>query len=268
MSEREDILIGFQVIEKTNMGNDSTDNAAWYMQNKRPHSDDALVMWSDEETPTSRPAEPEDIKQLTEVTSKIIDLEVETRLEKFLERYNNPSAVARGLQHFNTRRQDVTRDTSEVKLHKTSVRNVNALIHDHKGLRANGELLSLYKETVELHVLGSVHLPREQHIITVYQDVLNAVSLELQGLCSYNGELRYPEFTERKELALSRLSLTDAIYKDLPSTAETRGFRVAQLAAQGAIIEASTIQDLTTIGLDLVTKVPQLPLLRRWWNFN
>ena len=268
MSTREDILIGFQVIEKTNTGNDSTDNAAWYMQNKRPHSDDALVLWSDEETPTSRPAELEDIKQLTEVTSKIIELEVETRLEKFLERYNNPSAVNRGLQHFSTRRQDVTRDVKEVKLHKTSVQNVNALIHDHKGLRANGELLSLYKEAVELHVLAKEHLPREQHIITVYQDVLNAISIELQGLCSYNGDPRYPGFDERKELALARLQVTDMIHKDLPDTSETRGFRAAQLATQDAITEAKTIYDLEAIGKDLNTSVPQLPLLRRWWNFN
>lgn len=163
MGQREDILIGFQVIEKTNLGNGATDNGAWYMQNKRPHTDEPLVMWSDDDKPVSRPAEPTDIKQLTETLNKIIELEVETRLEKFLENYNDNSTVNRGLQHFNTRRQDVNRDTGEVKTHKANVRNVNALIHDYAGLRANGELLSLYKETVELHVLAAKHLPRTAH---------------------------------------------------------------------------------------------------------
>lgn len=268
MGQREDILIGFQVIEKTNLGNGATDNGAWYMQNKRPHTDEPLVMWSDDDKPVSRPAEPTDIKQLTETLNKIIELEVETRLEKFLENYNDNSTVNRGLQHFNTRRQDVNRDTGEVKTHKANVRNVNALIHDYAGLRANGELLSLYKETVELHVLAAKHLPPEQHIITVYQDVLNAISLELQGLCSYNGNFRYPDFEERKELTLSRLRVTDQVYPNLPDTAETRGFRAAQLATQGAITEAKTTQDLEAIGISLASNVPQLPLLRRWWNFN
>jgi hypothetical protein len=245
-----------------------TDNAAWYMQDRHPHTDDRLVMGLDEDTPKARDATVGDIKGLTNTTSSIIELEVETRMEQFLARYNNPSALTRGLQEFNILKKDIDRDLGEIKLHKESVKNVNALIDDFQGLKTNGELLSLYKEDVALHVTARIHLPVEEHIITVYQDVLNAITIELQGFNSHSGDLLGLSFDERIAGLNSRLRVATAIQRELPDTAEVRGFITHQEYVAKELLDAVNRYDLEAIGIQLATRVPKLPLLRRWWDFN
>ena len=268
MSEREDILIGFQIIKKVNLGNTVTENAAAYMKKEMPVSGEPLVVWTNEDEPKVKETEVADIKELTTTTGKIIELEVETRLEKFLENYPDKGAVARGLQHFNIRRQDVNRDVSEVKLHKESVQNVNTLVHDFQGLKANGELLALYTEAVELHVDIKIHRSQEHVMLTAYQDVLNAIGLELQGLNSYTGAMQYWDYEDRLAIVQARLRVAKKIGRALADTPETRGFEAARRYIQNHLPDTVHIHDLDALAAYLNTQVPQLPLLRRWWNFN
>ena len=268
MGEREDILIGFQIIKKVNLGNTVTENAAAYMKNEMPVTGEPLVIWTNEDEPKVKETEVADIKELTTTTSKIIELEVETRLEKFLENYPDKAAVARGLQHFNIKRPDVDRDVSEVKLHKESVKNVNALVHDFEGLKDNGDLLSLYSEAVELHVDVEIHRSKEHMKLTAYQDVLNAIGLELQGFNSYTGAMQYWDYEDRVAVVQSRLRVAEKISRTLVNSPETRDFETTRKYIQQHLPDTKHIHDLDALAVYLNTRVPQLPLLRRWWNFN
>jgi hypothetical protein len=150
------------------------------------------------------------------------------------------------------------------------VKNVNALIHDFNGLKINGELLSLYKEDTALEIDSEVHLTEEERMLLAYQDVLNAIAIELQGQSSYTGAPDLPGFDQRLELVQARLQAADMIIADssISTNQEAKSFYKEQQNLSNSIKDAKTVRDLEAMGIALNLKVPQLPLFRRWWMFS
>ena len=62
MASNEEILIGYQVIQKINIGNIVTDNSSWYMRLKQPYSDDPLIIPATAEGEPEKPATVEYVK--------------------------------------------------------------------------------------------------------------------------------------------------------------------------------------------------------------
>ena len=193
---------------------------------------------------------------------------METRLCKFLKNFNDNQAVNRGLSYFSTKRQHVDRAVEEVLTHTPNVRVVNALVEEFDGLKANGDLLSLYKETVDLYVIPDIHLSQELKNRTAYQDLLNALSFELQGLYSGSGEPSNLSVEQIRDLAKTRLNAAQAFQARLYNSAEFRRMFKAQAKVARELSDCETRDDLKSLGEYLSSRVPQLPLLRRWWAFN
>ena len=269
---RDEILIGFQVVKAINIGNHVTHNAASYLSNEDPKSGKELLGWTEQADggrPIPRKATADDVKIYTEATAKIIDVEVKTRLKNFLDRFNDNAAVNKGLAHFAVSRRAVDRDIDEVVLHQGSARFATEVIHDLPGLKANGDLLSLYSEDVAEYVRVENSFSQESRMLVAYQDVMNAISLELKGICSYNGGEKFKRFEDRKAIILARLRAAAKIWEmsDLAAMGQdVVRFHQAQKYAQTALRDATTVSDLSALGDYVGTRVPQLPLIRRWWN--
>lgn len=256
MLEREERLLGFQIIRKINLGNDGTFSSAAQLCLESPSTLDPLDVTLEE------------VKEMVECNCKIIDLEINTMLSKFLEGFNDRLMLNRALRRFEVRRDHVERDRDEVLQHTPNVRNVNALVNTLAELRPHGELLKLYKEWVELVVNPTDHIPREEGVVTATQNLLNAMAYELKGICNYTGELRYKTVEDRKRIVNGRLAPAWDLIKKCPDTRETREFsKVINMVTEG-LIEAKTKADLNTLSDHINYNVKQLPILWRWWSYG
>lgn len=268
MAERYDKLIGFQVIQKINLGNHVTYDSASNMLGGCPFTGEEVVIpqgFYDNDEPL--PATIEYVKELNTTNCKIADLEVKTRLVEFIKHYNDDKAINRGLSYFSTKRQHVDRDSEEVLLHTESVKNVNRLINTFPEMNPHGALLSLYSESVDLYIQAR-HMEAEHHTTNVYQDLLNALALELMGLNSYTGEPTGWSFQTTLKKAMNKVRLAEMYISRVPYTKEVRGFRAAVYQVQSDLVDAKKLKDLNTIGSYLFRRVPPLPLLRRWWIYG
>lgn len=271
MATREQVLIGFQLVNKINIGNDMLAHTAEHFCKRCPHTAEPLVFAPKAqpgEISQARPATVDDIKSLAEDSCKIVDVEIDTRLKNFLLRWQDNTDIVNGLAHFSTPRGAVDRDRDEILTHTPNIRTVNALIQDEAGLRANGNLLSLYKEQVEMWVDAEQHWIQTPHFrVTEQQDLLNAAAFELRGLSSYTGEEKYKTVEECKVIALARREAASRLWGFCPDTPETRGFLAVWQYFESNIEDAKTANDLTALGEYIDTHVPQLPFVRRWWAF-
>jgi len=256
MATREETLLGFQLVEQINTGNELTHCSAAHLQGKDVLTEEPLPGDS-----------PEQRKRMCEDNCLAVDVEVTQRLVNFLSRFPDEDIVRKALAHFNTPRSALDRDGLEVMHHTVSVRNVNALLSDVKDLDDNGKLLSLYKEDVEQRANHETHIPSSHRRINVFQDLLNVIAFELRGVCSYTGEARYANLEERRKLVASRIETAENVWATCPETRETLDmFRILQ-DVKGNLPSLFLHADFDALGEYVNLHVPQLPLVRRWWNY-
>ena len=267
MASREEVLIGFQVIRKINQGNAATYNSAYYLMRELPFVGEPLLI-PDEAGENPREPTIEDVITLTSTANKIANKQIKNLLEAFLQRFNDKKAIKRGVEHFNVSYDSVLRDKEEVLFHTPNVKCVVELLDDFASLHDNGALLSLYDEAVDLYIHPEVHLSKQHQIVNMFQDILNATALELQGICSYNGNLRYPNVESRIPLVESRLRVADKMKKQLPDTQETRSMKRALHTVWESLLDVKEKDDLNNLGIWLAQAIPQLPLIRRHWNIS
>jgi len=269
MASREERLIGFQVIEKVNYGNDMVYDSSCHLKFEKPVTGEPLtVLRGNGDGLLTRPelATVSDVRDFTDNNAKVVSVEVEERLVNFVKYFNDDRVVDRGLKHFNTERQWVDRDVEEVLIHTPNVKVATTLLDDCAGFKENGNLLGLYNETVDLYVHAELHIDLYDGMLNTVQDVFNAIALELRGLCSYGGWLRYPEFQDRIQLIHSRLRVLSTLKERAPDTVESRGWFKVWRYLDRNIRDAKTVDDLSLLGEYVDRKIAQLPLLRRWWR--
>ena len=263
MATREEILLGYQLINKINRGNNCLYHAACHMQNVQPYTLEPLE-WQDEEE--TRAATVEDIKALVGLDCKAIALEVETRLKLFLDKYKDRTRLLNALAHFNTKEEDLLRDKGEVETHAPNIRAAAVLSADYSVLQDNGDLLSLYKDTVELHVKPEM-VSLEQRRVNSYQEIINAAAFELRGLSSGNGQLKYVSVKDRKICVQGRLDTAKLAWvKHMWSSAENDNMKAVVDYLDKNMRDAVTESDLVSLADYADVHVPQLPILRRYWS--
>jgi len=267
MATREEILVGYQLINKVNTGNDCLDNSACFFRGLSPRTRDSLIVQEKEGGITRKPTLNE-LKHFTECDCAVVDEEVETRLQKFLLGFHDNQTIKRGLQYFRTQRWAVDGDKEEILTHTPRIRTVNALVSDFNGLKANGDLLSTYAGKVELFVDAKIHIPREQRKVTSYQDLLNAIAIELQGMCSYSGKIKYKTAKEVKEIVEGRLRVAEKVVRSCPDTQEVRSMSAVVRYIKRNLDVTVSLSDLSSLGEYVDSKVSQLPLVRRWWLYG
>jgi hypothetical protein len=242
VSDRIKTLLGYQIVNKVNMGNSAMFNISEHFRGDH---------------------EVKKAKDLAEGSCKVVDIEVDTRLREFLGRFPDPELVVSSLKHFNVQASDVVRDKDEILTHTPNARNVVALVDDKPTLKRNGDLLSLYKERVTLHIDPET-ISQEYTAVNIYQDLLNAAAFELKGICSYRGEPYYHTVKERRDIVDVRFHTAEQI--NLPDTAEVRCMEEVARYVTDNLPTAQTLDDLAALGVYIDSHVPQLPLLRRWWQ--
>jgi len=273
MATREEILLGYQLIEKMNVGNAVTWGSSCFFRELHPDSLEELRIveipqGGEENKPVERRVRVDDVKTFTEGNCKGVDIEVEKRLAKFLAGFWDRKAVANGLGYFKVTRGDLEGDKDEVLQHTPNVRNVIGLVPDLQGMRPSGDLLSLYRERIELEVSPEIHIQKEHNGINALQNLINAMAFELRGICNYTGEEKYHTVEDRLKIVASRMSPAFSLLNRCPLNKEVRGLSRVLKYVSSACGDAKTVDDLTAIGKYIDGKVEQLPILWRWWNYG
>ena len=269
MATREEILIGYQLINKANIGNQVTWNASQYLQDLNPITGDPLKIKTTEIGSLPQVNDPTiaDNKTLILNCCAVTDIEVDKRLLLFLANYPDADAVNAGLAYFNISKLDIEYDGSEVSTHRTSLINVAALIDTKEALEDNGKLLELYKEKVLKQVNPATDLPIDQQHVTVYQDVINSIAFNLRGLESGSGTASdvLKSVDNRKQRVDGRLEVCRRLPK--PNTQEVNEMETIAKYTENNISDCITTKDCTALADYIDTHVEQLPLIRRYWQW-
>jgi hypothetical protein len=256
MATREERLIGYQLVAKANLSNGALDTA-----------DQSLRRENTAKLETFFPTPEEAIKDSAETCCKVIDVEGQ-RADEFLKRYGDVDQITVGLQMFNTERVMLDDDVAEWAIHKPNIRNVLALVDKLAELKANGDLLSLYQEKVEMRVDPRVHLPYDEGRITSFQNLLNHMAFELRGICAYRGDQRYATVDSIKAVAGGRILTAERAWPTVPQTPETLSMSSVLADTIAELPNCNNKAQLTALAQYIDDNVPQLPCLYRWWSYG
>jgi len=271
MANRIERLLGYQLCRKANQGNNFIYDASCQLRGLRPIHLTPLVVWDQgdmEQAGPGRAATISDIKGMVSTERACINVEIRQRLDGFLAGYTDTTTITNGLAAFNTPKSCIDQDRGEIKVHDTSLESVIALVDTEDGLRDNGNLLSLYQETVELHVKPEM-LPMDEQRVTTYQGLLNAMAFELRGICSYTGDAKYKTVEAIKEVIGGRLTTANLFWENyMWETVENNAMRTVQLYVENNLADCANKKDLELLGDYVDTHVEQMPVVRRWWNYG
>jgi hypothetical protein len=256
MATREEILVGYQLIRKANFGNWAVHDSSVVMQGKEPVTLEAFP--------------PEIMNKKTmnlEGACTLIRTEVGKRLGTFL-KHGDMDAGRKGLKHFRTGESEVRGDHDELVSHEPSIGMVNALLEDPKEWKPHGELLSLYKERVELDVVSDLHIPEEHARLNAYQNVLNALAYELQGTCNFTGKKKYTTREQILNIANQRITVLKRATGRCSEYEEGMRFISVANYVELNLDDAKTVDDLSALGKYIDDRIAQLPILWRWWAYG
>jgi hypothetical protein len=186
-------------------------------------------------------------------------------VSEFLTRFTDTTAINAGLAEQQATRIAVDIDVVSLGTHKASIDNVVAISPTETSFRQAGELLSLYSPEVDADPNPNIISLRDRGI-NAFQDLLNAIAIELTGVCSALGITRYTTVQDIKRIVNGRISTAKQAWSKTPKTPETQGMKTVLDYVDGEIGSTQTVNDLTALGQYVDSQVPQLPLVRRWWN--
>jgi hypothetical protein len=259
MATREEILIGHQLIKRVNLGNTRIDDSAYALCGENCFGE-----------PLTQDITHEYIEKFVMEAGHAIYHEVATNTAGFLRCYPDRDQIIAGLSHFKTSLQDVETDVHEVTFHMPNAENVVALIPKWKDFAPHGKLLQLYKERVEFVARPSYTISRSDGLINTFQDILNALAFEFQGISPSTGQGLVESSSVHRSLIEAHLLVASHVEANLPDTAETRKLRQAlrQTSVEFSRIKHQEPRTWLSLGESLNASVPQLPLVRRWWNYD
>ena len=276
MATRDEKLIGFQLVNKINVGNNVADQIGWMLQRKNPQSQALLryepppVISGGETYPPARDATTGDITQLCIASAAVVDVEVEQRLKGFLDNYADQDQITNGLAHFNIVLPDVDDDKTTVIARITTVKAVVSESMRFSQLALVGESVLARIKKIFLQVNPEVHLDHQDKMIIAFQDLFNAISYELQGLSSGTGNKRFTTVESILARMQHRFRTIEGWYaKNVPHNAETNfWYNTVYQEVLSELAAANNMNKLKNIGLYVAANVPQLPLVRRHWQYG
>lgn len=133
-------------------------------------------------------------------------------------------------------------------------------------LSQTGALLALYKPYIDIKEPPQSKFTPLEKGINIFQDILNAMAIELTGVCSHSGVNKYTKAKDIKTVVESRITTANRVWVSTPRTPETLNMKSVLDYVIANIESANTLSTLTTLGSYIDANVEQLPLVRRWWR--
>jgi len=247
MALLEETLVGFQLIDSIGTGNNTVTQSA-----KTLRVEDELEV----------------VKERTETNCKAADLEVSTRLVKFLDGFNDKKLVKRALKEFGVSKAVLDRDVAEVVHHTGSVRAVTGLLSAVGEMRPHGDLLSLYRGQTPFVADPDDVLDEGFRMEIAFQDLVNAMAFELRGVCSYDGSVKYKTVQQIHSVVWARVGAARNVLLNVPDSTRANSVVKVFRYVEKSLLDATTKDELRTLSEYIDLRVAQLPLVRRWWNYG
>lgn len=266
---REQNLIGYQLINKTNIAGFCLLDTNKLLRWLDPVTEEPLMIWtqvSEPENPKLIPADVDGVKRLINVCSDIIQTEG-GMVSEFCNRYQSLSDINAGLQQFTVTKLQVDDDISMTKTTKDALEVSIALETKENKINLLADSFIDWTPSVK-KVVQVNEISQYEQTINTFQDVLNAMAFELQGKNSYSGELHGLAFEQLKKQTESRLRTANRLWGQTPQTVETEGFKTSLEYLGKEFPDAVSLDDYKALGGYIDSNIPQLPLVRRWWNYG
>jgi hypothetical protein len=271
MANRIERLLGYQLVKKAGMGNDMVHHIAQILQRKNPRTLEMLHLVETDHVNKKlieRDATIDDIKRLSEGSAKIIDLEVDTRLNGFLAAFPDSKLVSKGLQLFKVESSEIDTDRAEIPPKAVVARNACSLSNSFTDLRTVGQQLETYNGMVSLRVQPEAPwLPLEDQRVTTYQDLLNAMAFALKGIRNNSGLPMAGGYEQRLNKTWHHIEAGMWCWEYTPRTPETLGFKAVMDYVEDNMHDIQSEFEAFQLGEYIDSHVAQLPSLRRWWNY-
>ena len=270
MATREQNLLGYQIINKTNIANICMLDANTIMKGLHPITREPLTVWRDnapDKEGYEVSAESTDIKQM--ITNNFLAITTEAGMvNEFTQRYLDVKDINTGIQSFSVSRLQVDDDIYFTTSTKDTISQDISLAVDKETILNVSKTFDSWIPKVAVIVTPNEHLTQYEQNINTFQDLLNAIGFELQGINSYNGTILTDTFEHRKSLIESRLRVGVRHWNITPQTLETNGFKAVLDYVNSNFKSVINFKDMAILGKYIDDHVPQLPLVRRWWNYG
>lgn len=265
MTTREEIVIGYQLIRQMNTSNRMLDGASLVLQGLDPRDETPLKFRPMGETGPLEIATITEIKKQATICGSVVT-KCARKVDEFISRYPNKQAIDNGLVHFKTPKVALDTDREAVKTHNNNMLTAIGLVTTKEQLTVNGQLLALYKPQIDIDV-GEELIPLDQQLINTYQDLLSTISLELRGLHEDSGVLTYTTVKQRKDMVKGRLITAERWYQKVAGMTEVVPMKQMFDYVIANLDGINTTAALEAMAAYLDSHVPQVPAVRRWWNF-
>lgn len=269
MGIREERLIGYQLINKINMGNEVLYRSSQILQKINPNTGQPLKVPGGTMSNPVMDQEPsiEDLKTLNNTNIIIVELEVEQRAKGFLDRYSNIQQITKGLQLFNTTLSDLNLDKDNIISDKNSIKSSVLSAINLSALETIGLSLENRTERVIKQVTPSNDLPLNEQQITIYQNLCNAIAFNLAGLSCYTGVSKHKTVADIKEIVEARIYTAELHWRNCPTTTETLNIQAVFNYVKQQLPLVNDLNNLSDLSEYVNSQVEQLPVVGRWWNY-
>jgi len=267
MATREERLLGYQLVHKTNMTNELILTTGYIMQGINATTLEDM-------TQPVNPLDPDDVsvQPPTVEYKKILATASITACQRYGRQVSEFATawpalqIDSGLVEFQVTRLQIADDLSSVSTLRINAANAIALQVSSETLASSGALLCLYKPKMARHVKPSL-VSLEERRVNAFQDVINAACLELRGLHEATGAALNLKLNDLKERVQSRINTAKLSWdRYVRHDAETTVFKSALDNIEAEMQQMTTTAQLIALAEYTELTVPQLPILRRWWN--
>ena len=248
MATIEEKLLGFQIVRELNTIQESTLSIAGKMKAVK---------------------DPKEAEAVKAEAGKILD-RTEAKLgilSNFLSKYpGGPKTLARAYQDIGVTPKQITDEMANLGT-------VAAISKE--SLAQNADVVetgTTMHDSVEAHIPVIVdpethYGPIQMHVAC--WDLVSALALTLMGLSPGNGGPLPKDSTEkRKDRARGYLKTFSRAEKYLDDSAEAVGLKNAATMVGGVLDTATTLEQLTGLGVAVDALVPRVPLVRRGWQYD
>lgn len=271
MATRQEKLLGYQLVLFVSVANSRLIDTGLVMQKLNPDTLEELKELSNPADPLSLDEKPASIDYVKFVGTKYLNASTQhnSAADEFLQRYQDMDKIAAGLATWNVTSTQVTNDISSVKTIAPTASDALILQVAENDLDESGKLLCTYSPQMVRDVdPNPVQIPMPERRINSFQDLLNAISINLTGRCSDTGAMIYPTVADRLTRVNKRVNTAKIFWQThVPQTSESLEIKAVLDYVENELKSVSTEKDCTIIGEYIDTHVSKLPLTRRWWNF-
>lgn len=271
MATREEKLLGYQLVLFMSIANSRLIDTGLIMQKVNPDNLEELKEPVYPENPLSLDEKPASIDYVKFVSTKYLTASTNhnSAADEFILRYQDMDKISAGLTTWNVSSTQVTNDISSVKTIAPTVSDALVLQVTEEDLDESGKLLCTYSPQMVRDVdPNPVQIPTEERMVNSFQDLLNAISINLSGRCSDTGAIIYPTVADRMTRVNKRVDTARNFWQiHVPQTSESLSMKAVLDYVENELKNISTEKDCTILSEYIDAQVPKLPLTRRWWDF-